>query len=628
MIAAELGTPQAVYDETFEQFLEAVPDGIVIAAADGRIVFANKQTLALSGYSRDELLGTPVEQLVPEGLRPLHSQHRTAYQDKPAVRPMGTHLDIRLRRKDGSEFPADIALSPVTTDGAHLFVASVRDISEQKRAEADLRQAQERFRLVVEGIQDYAIFTLDPEGKVTSWSPGAERIKGYSAEEILGRDFSVFYPPEDVAADKPAGHLAQAREQGRSEDEGWRIRKDGSHFWASVTVTALFDPAGELVGFAKITRDVTERKRQDDRLRALLEVADSILEGGDDESGLRLVARHARALVEADLAAIAIIDADGGQFVVRTADGDRAAAIQGLRIPSGGTLMGHVAATGRPAFLTGAPSEVPFPKPMLDAAQAGPALMVPLASGERKFGTLTLANASGGRQFSDADLRLLELFAAQAAVAIDYTRVRDELQRLAILEDRERIGRELHDGAIQALFAVGMSLQGIAMMTPDSGLRERLEGSVTQIDEVIRDLRNYIFGLRPGVAADRHLTQALQELVAQFELQHGVSCAVDIDQGLASRLAGRAPHLVQVTREALSNVGKHAGAQTCRVSLHHEPGSAVLEIEDDGRGFEPQGQHGGWGLRNLEERATAIGGALQIASAPGEGTTVRLTIPL
>src|SRR5204863_4263947 len=113
--------------------------------------------------------------------------------------------------------------------------------------------------------------------------------------------------------------------------------------------------------------------------------------------------------------------------------------------------------------------------PILDAADAGPALSIPLASGARRFGTLMLANRRGGRRFADTDLQLLQLFATQAALAIDYTRARDELRRLAVLDDRERIGRELHDGAIQALFAVGMGLQGMAMMTADAGLRERLE---------------------------------------------------------------------------------------------------------------------------------------------------------
>jgi signal transduction histidine kinase len=222
----------------------------------------------------------------------------------------------------------------------------------------------------------------------------------------------------------------------------------------------------------------------------------------------------------------------------------------------------------------------------------------------------------------------VELFASQAAVALEYNRVREDMQRLAVLEDRERIGRELHDGAIQALFAVGMGLQGLAMMTADTALRDRLESTVVQIDEVIRDLRSYIFGLRPGLAADRHLSQALRELGEQLEQQHRVACAVDVDEALAARLASRAAQIIQVAREALSNVGRHAGAATCRLSLRAEPGLAVLEIEDDGRGFVPEDHAGrGWGLRNLTDRAAAMGGSLEISSVPGEGTTVRLRFP-
>ncbi|MBO0702533.1 MAG: hypothetical protein J2P38_06345, partial [Candidatus Dormibacteraeota bacterium] len=158
---------------------------------------------------------------------------------------------------------------------------------------------------------------------------------------------------------------------------------------------------------------------------------------------------------------------------------------------------------------------------------------------------------------------------------------------------------------------------------------QRLEGTVAQIDEVIRDLRNYIFGLRPGLAADHHLGQAIGELAAQLEQQHGIACAVQVDEDTASRLSGRAADIIQFTREALSNVGRHAAARTCRLSLRPQAAAAVLEIDDDGRGFVLNANRGkGWGLRNLEERAAAIGGALEIASAPGEGTTVRLTIPV
>jgi len=623
-------TTLPIYDEAFEQVLEAVPDGIVITGADGRIVFVNGQTVALSGYSREELLGMSVDELVPDEMRPRHARHRESYEREPGVRPMGSHLDIRFRRRDGSEFPADIALSPLRTERGLLTVASVRDVTERKLAETELLRAQERFRLVVEGVRDYAIFMLDPEGRVSSWNPGAERIKGYSAADIVGQHFSVFYPRADVVAGKPDRALAEAAASGRYGDEGWRIRRNGSRFWASVVLTAIRDETGRLQGFAKITRDVTERKRQDDRLRALLEVAQAILEGQGEDELLHLIAGRARTLIDADLAAVAIADPeDDAFFVVRMADGRRAAEVQGMRIPAAGTLMGAVAGSGRPAMLVDASTELALATPMLDAAGAGAALMVPLASGERRFGTLTIANAPGGRPFGDPELQLLQLFASQAALAIDYSGARDELRRLAVLEDRERIGRELHDGAIQALFAVGMGLQGMAMMTADAGLRERLEGSVAQIDDVIRDLRNYIFGLRPGLAADRHLDHALRDLAQRFEQQHGVACAVDVDAALASRLAGRAADLVQLTREALSNVGRHAAASTCRLSLRREAGAGVLEIEDDGRGFVPAADGGtGWGLRNLEERAAALGGGLEIASVPGQGTTNKVIIPI
>ncbi len=130
------------------------------------------------------------------------------------------------------------------------------------------RLGDEQFRLLVDSVQDYAIFVLDPEGYIRSWNTGAVRVKGYTADEIIGRHFSVFYTPEDLAVDKPARELVEARATGRVEDEGWRVRKDGSRFWANVVITALHDPAGQLFGFAKVTRDLTERRQaEQDRLR-------------------------------------------------------------------------------------------------------------------------------------------------------------------------------------------------------------------------------------------------------------------------------------------------------------------------------------------------------------------------
>jgi PAS domain S-box-containing protein len=140
-------------------------------------------------------------------------------------------------------------------------------LAAQRRAEVRLRESEERFRLLVESVQDYAIFMLDTDGRVTSWNVGAERIKGYRAEEIVGRHFSCFYPPEDVEDGKPERELSEAASVGRVTDEGWRVRRDGSRFWANVVITALRDPAGRLQGFAKVTRDRTEQREAEEELR-------------------------------------------------------------------------------------------------------------------------------------------------------------------------------------------------------------------------------------------------------------------------------------------------------------------------------------------------------------------------
>jgi signal transduction histidine kinase len=385
----------------------------------------------------------------------------------------------------------------------------------------------------------------------------------------------------------------------------------------------LAGQAGVAIENAQLYEETQDRAR---RLEAVRAITTAILAGTDNAEILALVVGQARALVGADLATLAL-PLDEDRLAVEAADGLLAAELLGTVFPAQGSVTGEVVRTGKAVVLADASADDRTAQPIVRAG-VGPAVFVPLAVRGRTLGTLTVANARGGAPLRETAVQLVETFAEQAAVALEYARLQGQLQRLAVLEDRERIATELHDGAIQSLFAVGMGLQASALLAGDPELQGRLQRAVEELDRVIRDLRNYIFGLRPGILAGRQLDQALHDLVTDFGQRTGVLAIAQVDPAGAAELTGRAAEIIQLAREALSNVSRHAQAASCRLSLYLDGDHGVLEVDDDGRGFDPAQATGtGQGLGNLHERAQRLGGQAQISSQPGQGTSVRITIP-
>ena len=373
-----------------------------------------------------------------------------------------------------------------------------------------------------------------------------------------------------------------------------------------------------------------EARRRGQWLDSVREISSAILAGSESDTVLQTIARRARDLVSAATATIVTpsTGADHNSLTIAVADGAHADKLLGLAVPMEGSVSGDVIKSGLSTALADASRDSRAYQPMIALGSMGPMALVPLVLRGRPFGTLIVANPVGGAVFDEEAVRLVETFADQASVALEYGRAQRELNRLSVLDERERIGRELHDGVIQSLFSVGMGLQATANRSRDPEVESRVEAAVTEIDRAIRDLRNYIFGLRPGILADRQLEQALKDLAREFEEKSGVTTVTEIDGTVAAELAPRAADLVQLTREALSNVGKHAEATTCRVSLRRDGDQAILEIDDDGRGFDPGAPHSGLGLRNLMDRGLAIGGRVTVESKATEGTTVRFAVPI
>ena len=258
-------------------------EGIITIDVKGTIGSFNPAAEKIFGYEANEVIGKNVKILLPFPYREENDRDIAEYLRTGETKMIGVGRELVGLRKDGSSFPMELSVCAIDADGrSGGFTGIVRDITRRNRAAEALRASEESLRLLVEGVTDYAILMLDTYGHVVNWNQGAARMIGYQAEEIVGRLFSCFYTLEDIQRARPKHQLRIAAAEGRFEDEDWRLRKDGSRFWANVVITALRDQDDQLRGFSVITRDVTERKQaqeallQSERLAAIGEAIASL----------------------------------------------------------------------------------------------------------------------------------------------------------------------------------------------------------------------------------------------------------------------------------------------------------------------------------------------------------------
>lgn len=366
----------------------------------------------------------------------------------------------------------------------------------------------------------------------------------------------------------------------------------------------------------------------DEGLQGLADAAAALAGELSLDAVLRAIVEAARSATGARYAALGVVgeDATIAQFIHTGIDEETARSIG--QLPRGKGLLGLLIRDPRiirTEDISAHPASYGFP-PNHPPMQGF--LGAPVRSRGRVYGNLYLTEKPGG--FEQRDEELVSVLAAQAGAAIENAQLAEQLQSLAVQDERDRISRELHDGVIQTLFSIGMGLESARNLTATDPQRvdARLDHTVDALDEVIRELRNYIFRLRPQQAARMGLVRGLTELAREHEVNALVRPALDLSPDVDAHVpVDVVADVLQVVREALSNCAKHAGAGGVTVRASVDGGALTVEVSDDGVGFTPGTAQVGRGLDNIRERAAALDAELAVRSTPGAGTTVRLHVP-
>ena len=477
--------------------------------AGGRVaVFGEMVNILWATGQRDNAL--QLEQLWNELAHEQTFSLLCAYPIAGFSNPRHTENFLKICREHSAVLPSEGYASLPSDDERSRSITELQQRTLALEDELALRNSEERFRLFVEAVRDYAMFMLDINGCIATWNAGAERIKGYKASEIIGKHLSVFYPEEDLRNRKPWYELEVAAVEGRFEDEGWRIRKDGSRFWANVIITALRDKSGKLYGFGKVTRDFTERMQT--------------------ERALQDANQHLQAEVSARIQA------------------------------------------------------------------------------EERL------------QKSEQSLRKL---------SAHLLRSQDE--------ERRRIGRDLHDSLGQYLAILKMNLDSLNATLKLTDTEEYQFSQCSRLaEDAIKEVRTLSYLLYPPMLEELGLKSAIPWYLEGFSKRSRIETKFEIAADFPRLSREVELTMFRILQEALTNVHRHAVSKLAIVRLRHHDGNAVLEVEDQGKGFPDRIVTGftdglpgnlGVGLRGMDERTRQLGGHLELVPGSNAGAVVRAVIP-
>ena len=388
---------------------------------------------------------------------------------------------------------------------------------------------------------------------------------------------------------------------------------------------------------ARLVRETLDRGRElaqrNQELEALNAVVTTAAQSLDLESLLHDTLDKVLSVLHTNAGEIFLREETSGDLVMAVHRGSFPSAFYSMsRFESGKGFIGIVAATGEPLITGELHRDTRFVREEVVRAGIRSFACIPITVKNQVIGVMSLATMRRDG-FAEHNLDLLTAIGRQIGVAVENARLYSEVRRLAVIEERARIGMELHDGIIQSIYAVGLTLEYASLMLEDQPqvTRERLGQAIDGLNEVIRDLRSYILDLRPQRFEGKDLATSLLELVRAFRANTFVSVEMAINQAVSAQVKpDLAAGLFHIAQEGLANVAKHARARNVRLSLDCVHDTLILELKDDGRGFDPQAvtRYAGHGMHNMQERARLFNGELRVDSAPGQGARIQVRVPL
>jgi len=494
----------------------------------------------------------------------------------------------------------------------------------RQKAEEALLATESRWKQLVSSVRDYAIFFIDVGGKVSTWNPGAEAIKGYTPGEIIGRPISVFYSPEDIEKNEPQLNLKMAELHGRHYTEGWRIRKDGSRFWAEIVVTTLYDDKHRLQGFSKITRDTTEQKLALEKIAyqaRLIEDTSDALFSTDNNYTILTWNRAAESLFGYSAAEVI---GRSAVAIMRTQIAEESRAAINRQLKNEGHWKGEIVYLHK--------SDDPITILLSVSATRD-------AAGEREGFVLVCRDVTEWkkteillREFNlELETQVKEKTDAIGQQNAELRALASHLQNIRE-EERASIAREVHDELGQQLTGLKMDFSWIAKRLRSGNINSvesKVQSTTQLLDATITTVRKIATELRPSILDDLGLLAAIDWQSQEFEKRSGIKTAFRTNLTCLQPTPDQSIGLFRICQEALTNVARHSMANNVLITLEQKDENLFLRIADDGRGLKPlaPGTRKTLGLLGMKERALMMGGQLEIDSTPEKGLALTINIP-